>query len=84
MSLLVGGLAAITKETKTMKTVEKPRVFQKVTITESDYFAIMQWEDEGGKAVDVIYELVRNSEDPPNHAVSVYKNPRNGERRFKT
>lgn len=31
---------------------------RRVTITESEYRAIMQWEDDGGTPIDTFYEII--------------------------
>jgi len=41
-----------------MQTDEQLSVFQRVTITQSDFFAIMQWEGDGGRPGNVIYEIL--------------------------
>lgn len=36
------------------------RTTREIAISESDYFAIMQWDDEGGNPVDISYIILPN------------------------
>ena len=46
----------------------KPRA----RISESDYHAIMQWENEGGKPADISYRIVSDSGWTPKHTIGEY------------
>jgi hypothetical protein len=39
-----------------------------VRISESDYYAVMQWDDDGGNPCDVVYQFIPDLEREPKHA----------------
>lgn len=55
-----------------------------VRIAESDYHAVTQWDDEGGKPVDIVYQLIPDLQREPNRKMvqnavkDSQENPRRG------
>jgi len=41
-----------------------------VCIAESDYDAVMQWDDDGGNSVNIVYQLIPDSQREPTSAMA--------------